>query len=732
MHFLYEEGGEVKAATLLGDAPAQADSWSVETPFGKRIKLRAKDVWLKFDQPAATVLLQEAQLLAKEIDMDLLWECAPNEEFKFEESAREYFGDKAQNIQLAAVAMALQGAPIYFRRKGKGNFQRAPEEQLHAALASVERKKAEALLQGEWESELLSGHLPDALAPLVSQLVFAPDKNSIHYKALHGACQQAGLSIPALLIKVGAIGSPIAVHQGRFLKEYFAKGIDFPTTAEISTQSWEKIATDLPEANVRAFSIDDATTTEIDDAFSVTAMGDGRYQVGIHIAAPALLISREDPLDQVARKRLSTVYFPGGKITMLPESVINVFSLAEGDDPAQPGKPISRPALSLYVTIDSDGNVCEDEADQPITKVERVPMAANLRLHAIEHLVTEEVLQSVLDTSSSVNPEIPFHQELALLWQAAKKIHANRQKRRVEHGLREERLGVSDPNALARDFHYEIKDATGHAVQGLVSEGLNFSDQELQVDISTRQRGSVIDTIVSEWMIYCNSTWGGLLAKQDVPAIYRAQQGWGAQRTRMQTTPCRHEGLGVENYAWCTSPLRRYADLVNQWQLIALAKHGVMAKLVAPFQPKDSDIMAIAADFDATYGAYGDHQSILEKYWCLRWVSQQGLPWRGFVRTMKEGQVRLEDVPLRLQIPELAQQGRGLRVEVEIIGIDLLELTASVRVIQIHESTSLTQQVNPSEELGEASESEAQAASQPEDQTQDVLPAGESGQVDVT
>ena len=219
-----------------------------------------------------------------------------------------------------------------------------------------------------------------------------------------------------------------------------------------------------------------------------------------------------------------------------------------------------------------------------------------------------------------------------------------------------------------------------------MSPGLD--DQTWRPIISSRQRGSVIDSIVAEWMIYSNQTWGSVLAQHDLPAIYRAQQGWGAQRTRMQTTPCRHEGLGVENYAWCTSPLRRYADLVNQWQLIAYVKQGVMAKLVAPFVPKDTKIMGLCAEFDATYTAYNTYQQIAEKYWCLRYLQTQGLPWSGVVRVQKEGMVRVEPIPLRLQVPELQQAPRGARVEVSVMSVDLLLLTASVRVVQILDQQS--------------------------------------------
>jgi exoribonuclease-2 len=680
MHFLYEEGGEVKVASLLGSAPAASESWQVETLFGKRIKLKAKDVWMTFKDVEPRELLSEASEIAKLVDMDLLWECSPDTEFKFDQIAREYFGDAVSTTQLIALAIALQAAPIYFRRKGRGQFQRAPQEQLQAALLAVERKKAEGLQQSEWEQELLEGKMPEILRSMTAQLLYSPDKNGIHYKALNSASQKLSISIPALLLKVGAIASPLAIHQGHFLKEHFPKGVGFEDVISLAKKESVTLS-DLTTANVKAFSIDDALTTEIDDAFSVTEVAGGYFQVGIHIAAPALGISRGDSLDQVARKRLSTVYFPGGKITMLPSTLVEQYSLTVGHDPKE---LVSRPALSLYVYIDSQGKISDLEEHLAHTKVELVPIAANLRLHEFEDRVTQESL----DDESNKN-NIPYQLELAALWKAAKVFHANRQLKRVEFGQRPEVMGVHDPKALLRDFNFEVS-RNGLNILDEANASVNplsntVDDRDWTIQIKPRQRGSVVDSIVAEWMIFCNSTWGSMLAAQDVPAIYRAQQGWGAQRTRMQTAPCRHEGLGVENYAWCTSPLRRYSDLVNQWQLIALAKHGVTAKLAAPFAPKDSELFAIAADFDATYGAYGEYQNLLEKYWCLRWVAQQDLPVKVRVRTLKEGQVRLELVPLRLYIPELAEKPRGIEVDIEIIAIDLLELSASVRVIEIFE-----------------------------------------------
>jgi exoribonuclease-2 len=198
-------------------------------------------------------------------------------------------------------------------------------------------------------------------------------------------------------------------------------------------------------------------------------------------------------------------------------------------------------------------------------------------------------------------------------------------------------------------------------------------------------------------MIYCNSTWGQWLADQSLPALFRTQKGWGPQRTRMQTTPAPHEGLGLEYYAWCTSPLRRYSDLVNQWQLIALAKHGVTAKMVAPFQPRDASLMGIAADFETCYQSYAEYQDRIEKYWCLRWLAQESLPRTVFARHLKEGMSRLEDIPLHLPIPELASHPRMTRAEIAILETDLLQLSASVRVNQIEKSESAASEMDASE-----------------------------------
>src|SRR3546814_9792089 len=113
----------------------------------------------------------------------------------------------------------------------------------------------------------------------------------------------------------------------------------------------------------------------------------------------------------------------------------------------------------------------------------------------------------------------------------------------------------------------------------------------------------------------------------------------------MSTHALPHEAIGVPQYSWSTSPLRRYVDLVNQWQILATAEHGVSARLVAPFKPKDADLFAIIGAFDAQYAAWGDYQSSMERYWCMRWLQQQNLH-TVQVNVLRDDLVRLDCAPL--------------------------------------------------------------------------------------
>lgn len=292
----------------------------------------------------------------------------------------------------------MHGAPVYFRRKGRGQYQRAPQEQLQMALASLERKRQQALVQAGYEEELKAGKLPEALKDKAIGLLTKPDKNSIEYKALEAAAAARGISQARLMLECGGIASARQLHEARFLAEYFPHGVGFPSVQPAP------LPEDLPEADVEAFSIDDVTTTEIDDAFSVQHLADGRVRIGVHIAAPALGIARGDTIDSIARSRLSTVYMPGDKITMLPDNVVDVFTLGEGG---------LRPALSLYIIVNRETqDIVASE-----TRAERVFIKSNLRHNHLDEHVTEESL-------AAGTGDYPHKEDIAVLWLLAQALKA--------------------------------------------------------------------------------------------------------------------------------------------------------------------------------------------------------------------------------------------------------------------------------------------------------------------
>ncbi|MNR78150.1 Exoribonuclease 2 [compost metagenome] len=635
MNLFFDESGDFKAGVAMSQ---QGEAYQVEMPSGKRSKVRSKDVLLQFASPSPAEFMTDAQAIAAEIDLDFLWEVAGQEEFGFAELGTEYFGHEPKPHEAAGLILRLHAAPIYFYKKGKGRYKAAPEASLKAALAGVEKKRQQALVQAQYVEELKAHRLPEAMRPIVLQLLFKPDKNSIEYKALDAACSELQMAPQRLMLAVGGIASAKDLHFSKFLFESFPRGIGFP---DISLPTLPE----LPLAEVQAFSIDDVTTTEIDDAMSVTRLADGNVCVGIHIAAPGLGIKRDDALDAIARQRLSTVYMPGDKITMLPDELVEAYTLAEGR---------VCPALSLYVTLDpSDWSVIATE-----TRAERVPIAANLRHNDLDAYVTEDNLAADVG-------DYPYKEDISLLWKWAQVLEQGRMAKRESFGLRPEQNNRVD---------------------------FNFYVENDVVSIQRRKRGAPLDKIVAELAILTNSSWGKLLHEHGVPGIYRAQgggsgNGWAAKmQVRMQTHAAPHQGLGVDQYAWSTSPLRRYTDLVNQWQILACIEHGVTAPLVAPFKQRDADLFAIVSAFDAAYSAYAAFQSDMERYWCLRWLSQE----KGEAETLKveaavlkEEILRLVDIPLVIKLPGMPQVARGSQVKLDLLRWDEVDLTIEARLLDI-------------------------------------------------
>jgi exoribonuclease-2 len=629
MNILYEEDGNFKVGSIMTD---NTSSLQIESLSGKRSKIKAANVMLRFTQPVLGEFIAQAERIAEQIEVEFLWECCPPEEFGFEQIAAEYFGHNTpSSLEAAAVLIRLHGAPIYFHRKGKGRYRAAPADVLKAALAGAEKKRQQLATQARYTEQLSKFELPAEFAEHIQHLLYQPDRNTLEVKALEAACVATHLSAAHLLHRCGALPSTHDFHFNKFLFENFPKGTGFPAV-ELST--WAE----LPLATAQAFSIDDASTTEIDDAFSVEKLANGHWRIGVHIAAPALGLPRDSAGDAIAGSRLSTVYMPGQKITMLPDSVVQAFTL-NADHVC--------PALSMYLEVDS-GTLLITSSE---SRVERVHIAANLRHDTLEPLFNEETL-------AAGRLDYVYAPELRLLWDFANKLEALRGK-------------ASDNSTAQVDY--------------------NFSIVEDRVSITTRRRGSPIDKVVSELMILVNSTWGKQLDEHGFPGIYRTQNNG---KVKMSTVAAPHQGLGVAQYMWSSSPLRRYVDMVNQRQIIAMLNGN------EPVYPKnDPALYAVVRDFETMYGIYNDFQRQMERYWCLRWLQQEKaavalshpigegadaslseLVVTGIV--LRENLVKLTSIPLVFKAHSLPELPANSKVTLAVGEIDLLDLNIHTRFVR--------------------------------------------------
>ncbi|MDI1307978.1 MAG: RNB domain-containing ribonuclease [Methylotenera sp.] len=619
MNVFFEEDGSFKIASIMSETQG---ALQVESVSGKRTKVKASNVLMRFETPLAG-FMEAANTEAETLELDFLWECCGETEFGFEEFSTDYYGRKPTSIEAAAIAIKLHSAPVYFNRKGKGRYKAAPAEILKAALAGLEKKRLLAEKMAAFVEDLKSHKMPEDLMQKRDMLLYEPDKNAFEYKTLDAAANALHLSHLKLMHFCGAIPSVHDYHLGAFLREYFAKGTDF--TAEQIAEIAADLSFDLPMADAEAFSIDDSTTTEIDDAFSIKQLADGITRVGIHIAAPALGINVEGTLDKEVMQRLSTVYMPGNKITMLPESAIRPFSLDAGE---------IKPVLSLYLHVNEALEIIQRDS-----KVELIKVAENLRHDTLEPFFNEGTLEA--DSGH------PYWAKLLYLFNLAVSLEKSR--------------GKYDPTKPPQvDYNFYVTDD--------------------KVSIVGRHRGSPMDKLVAELMIEANNQWGALLASHEVPGLYRAQMGG---RVYMTTKAEPHQGLGVAQYAWSTSPLRRAVDLINQRQIISVVQND------QPAYPQNSDALTThMRNFELTYKAYSEFQTRMERYWCLQYLIQENVQ-EVHATVWRENLVRLDNMPYMTKVYGLPELKSGTRVSLQVQEVDTLLLDLRTKFVQVLEEAAV-------------------------------------------
>jgi exoribonuclease-2 len=467
MNILFEEDGVFRAGTVLAD---NTTSLQVELASGKRAKVKSANVLQRFAAPAPGELLERAEAEAEGIDTEFLWEVCGEDEFGFEDLAKpNTTAHKPDAVESAAVLLRLHAAPMYFHRKGRGRFRKAPPEILQAALIGLEKKRQQAAGHRAHGRRTQGRPAARRVRPLVPQLLYKPDRNRLETKALEAACAETGKSVARLLLACGALPSsprlplrplPVRVLPGRHrLSDRTKPSVEPP---------------DLPLAECRLLHRRRGTPPKSTTPSRSRPKAGGGWRIGIHIAAPGA--------------RLQAGYGLGRS----PATACRRSTCRAARSPCCPRRwsslhPRSRPrlpALSLYLDVAADLRVTANETHRARAGGRQpAPPRHRAGVQRRHHL-------------AGGLPEFEWRDELKLLWELArcwKPVAASRGRARADGFQLQRRL------------------------ERVTTEGPG------RVDIQAAPAGSPLDKLVAELMIVANNTWGRHLRDAGIPALYRAQ-----------------------------------------------------------------------------------------------------------------------------------------------------------------------------------------------------------------
>ncbi len=381
--------------------------------------------------------------------------------------------------------------------------------------------------------------------------------------------------------------------------------------------------------HLKVYTIDDETTTEIDDGLSLEFLENGQQRLWVHIADPSRWITPGDPLDLEAKRRGTTLYLPTGMIPMFPEP------LATGPMSLIQGKVCC--ALSFGISLTPEGAV-ETYEIYP----SQIRPTYSLTYADVDHM---------LDLALEAEPEL-----LAIAQWAERRRLWRQSQGAISIQLPEKMIKVTGDEvqievlhqSLARDLVAEMMILTGEvAAHYGHTHGvpLPFRSQP-QPDLPPDEE---LDQLQSEWV--------------RASAIRRCMP-----RSEVSTIPARHASLGLDRYCQVTSPIRRYGDLLAHFQLKAHLRGEP-----CPWNEKDLATVVASATVSAQEATLVERQT--NRYWGLEYLHQQGdKVWQAIIlRWLREHDnlalVILEDLGLELsmRITRPITLGDHLLVRVSVV-----------------------------------------------------------------
>lgn len=557
---------------------------------GARFAIPADQVIARFpgvlagvaDGPAATVLAALRAAVERRID----WEevhgrLEPGATLTFDQVAAAVGagpGADAPSARLG-VALALAGSDPWFRRNGvtwSVTSREAALARLAAADAAHRVVREDAAFLAWWPRRASSPPPADAAGAIEAVRGYALRGEAPAAERGRALAARVDLHEPdqatEALVAVGLLADDVNPAPWRAgLADAIPLGASDEARRLAAVPASHEGREDL--SGLFAVAVDDEETTEVDDAVSVRRAAAG-VEVLVHISDGAAAVPMGGPLDDAARARVSSLYAPDGAVAMLPPELVSGRASLEAG--------VDREAVTAAFVVREDGSVQSARFFRSVVRVTR----------RLTYDATHD------PASLAATPE-----DAALLVAAAR-------------ALRDARV------------------RGGALVTGLPSLKIRADGGVPRIEL--RHQDTPGDAVVGEAAVLYNAEVGKLLAARDVAALFRTQDAarsgppatssplWPVlvrrrfAPTHLRTEPMRHHGVGHDAYAQATSPLRRYADLVNQRQLVA-----VLRGEAPPYRP--ADLETLATHVSERERTVRRASSDREAYWIARWVQAQGL-----------------------------------------------------------------------------------------------------------
>ena len=542
----YIEHGKLICALCMQD---KGGKLHLITPFGREVTLNSNRTLLKSKKIFDVNNSREESIkylrhindtreeLKTQIDVKSLWLLVHDESERFSLNglAQLAFNGDISDDHESAVMRALLEERIHFKLKDNIFIPHSPEqlEKIQNAQKQEEQKIIFLKKGGTWLREAVQGHAAeqpdckDAVIDILKKLVLFGNsipEYELGCSLLSSADIHGSEKARELLISLGEWDENENLELMR---------LNIPTsfTAQELAEA-ENIASSVIPAtgheDLRDFftiTIDGDKTTDFDDAISIASVENDNILILVHITDVASAITKDSLLNKTAMERCASHYLPDLYIPMLPDILSgDILSLYEGTD---------RHAISIVFEFNQDHKLIQSRISKSIINVDR-----RMSYNDINMIVGQD---SLIDKLYEIS--------LAL-----------RRKR-------------TDANAI----HLSLPEVNIEI------------DENKNIHLEILSQNTPAKIIVEESMILYNSFLADFCSKNNIPALYRSQtppserisiyennelfyifrQLRKISPIRIATTPGKHSGLGIEAYIQCTSPLRRYLDLVMQRQIIA-------------------------------------------------------------------------------------------------------------------------------------------------------------------